>query len=165
LSYQKIKEFETEGCMRVALINADQDVWAPGMRTISSILRQAGHETRLLFPTTDFRYLSDLILTQRRERVADCDLIGISSLSRGSEKAKRVLQHLRPLRKPTVRGGVHATLAPEQCAAHADFVCIGEGDGMLLDMVGRIEQGHDGRPIQTLKVINEYSRERLSILI
>jgi hypothetical protein len=44
--------------------------------------------------------------------VTDCDLIGISRLSRGSEKAKQVLQHLRPLRKPTVRGGVHATLAP-----------------------------------------------------
>ena len=44
-------------------------------------------------------------------------------------------------------GGVHATLNPEECAHSADVVCVGEGEGMIVDLVSRLETGADWRKV------------------
>jgi hypothetical protein len=40
-----------------------------------------------------------------------------------------------------VWGGLHPTLVPEHCIAHADVVCVGEGEAPVLELVERIERG------------------------
>lgn len=40
-------------------------------------------------------------------------------------------------------GGLHATIEPEQCLKHADGVCRGEGEEALLELVQRMDAGHD----------------------
>ena len=54
----------------------------------------------------------------------------------------------------TVCGGVHATLCPDEVMAvdGVDAVCIGEGEGALLELCDRLQAGQDVRDIENLWV-------------
>ena len=38
-------------------------------------------------------------------------------------------------------GGMHPTIRPDECLEHADYVCVGEGDKAVLDLIKAIESG------------------------
>jgi len=133
--------------MNVALIYVDEDFKAFGLRCISSMLKKAGHPTRLiLLKSKDDRYSGET-LADVADCVRGCGLAGISCFSRASDKAIQVLDAVRPLVRNTVWGGIHATLNPGECAKHADVVCRGEGEGFMIDLVDRLEKGESWRDI------------------
>ncbi len=133
--------------MRVALIHTDSDPWALGMRSVSAVLKEAGHPTRIILMGSSERFYSQQVLEEAKEIAKDSDIIGISCVSRGSEKARQVIEHLRPLGKLIVWGGIHATLNPKECAESADLVCRGEGEGMMLELMERLAAGKDWKDI------------------
>ncbi|MBT6145622.1 MAG: B12-binding domain-containing radical SAM protein, partial [Gemmatimonadetes bacterium] len=51
---------------------------------------------------------------------------------------------------PVVWGGIHPTLAPDDCLQYADMVCVGEGEATALELAERFEQGHDVADIDGL---------------
>jgi radical SAM superfamily enzyme YgiQ (UPF0313 family) len=113
--------------MKVALIDVDAHVEAFGIRSLSASLKEAGHPTRLILMKSEAPCYTGRVLDEARQLATFADVIGISCFSRASAKAVQVLEHLRPLGKIRVWGGVHATLNPKTCAKHADVVCLGEG--------------------------------------
>ena len=127
--------------MRVTLISTETDPWALGMRVLSSVLLDKGHESRMAFLNTPAPYYSEQVLKSVADIAAGSGMIGISCLARGSEKAKQVIRALRPMGVPIVWGGIHATLFPEDCVDWADVVCRGEGEGFITDLVGRLIHG------------------------
>ena len=132
--------------MRVTFIDTDS-VWAWGSRMLSSVLKQAGHEARLLLMDTgDARYTAE-DLRELDSFVRDAGLVGVSCHSRGSDKAQQVLRYLKSQGVLTVWGGIHATLNPEECAEFADMVCIGEGEGAIVDLASRVERQVDWRDV------------------
>ena len=133
--------------MNVSLIYVDEDLQAFGMRTISSVLKQAGHHTKLILMKSKEMSYSKQVLEQTRKLVADSDVVGISCFSRASEKAIQVMDYIRPLGKIRVWGGVHATLNPEACAKYADVICRGEGEGFMLELVEEVERGGNWKDI------------------
>jgi len=137
-----------EAEMKIVLISTDDDPWALGMRCVSAVLREAARPPRLIFMETEKASYSPKILAELDELVRDADIIGFSCLARGSERAKQVIRHLRPQKKFIVWGGVHACLAPEDCVDLADLVCLGEGEGFILELVERLENGQDWHDIQ-----------------
>ena len=128
--------------MRIVLLYTDRDPWALGMRSVSSVLKKAGRPTRLIFAGSAERFYSPRVFEQAKNLVQDFDLIGISCLARGSEKAKQIIKHLRPLKKLIVWGGVHATLNPHECLDWADLVCRGEGEEMMLELTEKLQEGN-----------------------
>jgi len=133
--------------MNIALIYVDQDLEAFGVRNISSALKAAGHETKLVLMKTKEAAYSQQVLDAAKGLVADSDIIGMSCFSRASQKAIQVMEHMRPLNKVTVWGGIHATLNAEQCARHADLVCRGEGEQFMIDLAERLDKGGDWRAV------------------
>jgi radical SAM superfamily enzyme YgiQ (UPF0313 family) len=129
--------------MNIALIYTDKDLWALGMRSVSAVLKRAGHQTRLIMMGSVESPYTEEILKKTKDLVKHCEIIGISSFSRGSEKARQVIRSLQPLEKIVVWGGVHATLNPEECASFADIVCVGEGEGFMLELANKIKLGED----------------------
>jgi radical SAM superfamily enzyme YgiQ (UPF0313 family) len=127
--------------MHITLICADHDSWASGLRSISAVLRRAGHETRIILAGSGNGEVqpseSDAIAGAARNSA----IIGVSSMSRASRRAKAILAGLRPLGKVTVWGGVHPSIFPEDCVAHADLVCRGEGEEFMLDLAERLSAG------------------------
>jgi anaerobic magnesium-protoporphyrin IX monomethyl ester cyclase len=127
--------------MRIVLIKSDDEMWAQGMRSISATLRAAGHETTMVFAGSPHVTIDDAAIHAIASVARDADLIGISSMSRGSERAKEIIRGLRPLGRLIAWGGMHPTLYPDECAAHADVVCCGEGEGFMLDLAERVASG------------------------
>lgn len=129
--------------MKIALVSADADSVAFGIRSISAYLKQAGHQTRLIFMDNHADGLPPDINEQIGHLVADSEIVGISSMARSSDKTKQLLAYLRSMDKKTVWGGIHPTLNPEECVQHADIICRGEGEGFMLDLIRHSDIGND----------------------
>lgn len=72
------------------------------------------------------------------------DLVGVSTRSITMRTAAEVTRELRrALDAPIVWGGIGPTLEPERSLESADYVCVGEGDGAMLDMAQAIDAGRD----------------------
>jgi anaerobic magnesium-protoporphyrin IX monomethyl ester cyclase len=136
--------------LEITLISTDMEVWALGLRSISAVLKAAGHHTRLVFMVTEEPLVSESALEDLVSLAESSALIGVSCLAQGSDKARQVIERLHQQGKLIVWGGVHASLNPEACAHWADIVCQGEGEGMMLDLVERLEAGKDWRDIQNI---------------
>ncbi len=48
---------------------------------------------------------------------------------------------------PVLVGGIHATLMPRECAEFADYVCIGEGEGAIVEIARAFSDGKDASSV------------------
>ena len=100
----------------------DTRSFTPGIGPVivGTLLAQTGHEVVVISEYIERLDFKDLI---------DADLVGISittyNANRGFEIAKQI-------RQPIVFGGFHASLMPEECLNHGDYVIRGDGHTLLL---------------------------------
>jgi len=64
------------------------------------------------------------------------DLVAISSFSAQINEAYELADRYRAEGVPVVLGGLHVTALPEEAAAHADAVVVGEGEALWPQVVG-----------------------------
>ena len=120
-----------------------------GVGYLSSVLRQAGHETRLVFDPALFndKYWLDIPslarLFDRRREVVDGilagrpDLVAFSVLTDTYRWALAVAADVKKRADiPIVFGGIHPTSVPELVISEraVDYVVVGEGEGAILDL-------------------------------
>jgi radical SAM superfamily enzyme YgiQ (UPF0313 family) len=131
--------------MHVLFLEIDtEDSWATasvGPAFLAAYLRQHGHDASLLRVAWDMP-MPELIEQVRARRPG---LLGLSLATRQWLRARSVVRQLREaIDVPVIAGGLHPTFLPE-CVLDepaVDFVCLGEGEQALLELV---EQLHDGR--------------------
>src|SRR6185295_6716080 len=58
----------------------------------------------------------------------DCDVVGLTAATPGAPHAYDLAAAFRARGRKVVLGGPHATLAPQEAAAHVDVVVIGEAE-------------------------------------
>lgn len=119
-----------------------------GVRILAAVLEKAGISAQILYfkgwRNNDIEPPTDVERRLLREFVARYDphVLGIGF---GTPYLSLVTDLTRELRAVTrahiVWGGVHPTIAPEDCIEHADSVCIGEGEGPLVDLARAVEDG------------------------
>jgi radical SAM superfamily enzyme YgiQ (UPF0313 family) len=139
--------------MKIALISTSTFPSDQGIRTISSVLKQAGHNVKLIFMTLSEDYSKNYNkkeLLQLLELIKESRLIGISSYASTAERAYQISKFIKKKLKqvPIIHGGVHATISPEQAIKHSDMVCVGEGEGAILELVNSLEKN---KPIENIK--------------
>lgn len=72
----------------------------------------------------------------------DPSLIGIGVQSSHFQVAQRITKAIKAkLSAPVIWGGTHPTIDPENCIAHTDMLCAGEGFDPLLELSRRIAEG------------------------
>lgn len=132
---------------RIALITVF-DVVSIGVRYLQAVLQEAGYECDLIlfrakrvplgvWPSDREYELLKEILIQRKP-----DIVGVSFRSFAMPIAERTSRTARESIDPlVVFGGTHPTLAPEACLEHADAVCIGEGEGAMLELADAFTRG------------------------
>tara|TARA_Y100000310_G_scaffold56739_1_gene52059 strand:- start:2981 stop:4585 length:1605 start_codon:yes stop_codon:yes gene_type:complete len=134
--------------MKIALISTDMHVYTHGLRAISTYLKQHGHETIIIsMPSMnnvglvkDYKRLySDEALKNMAALVQDCQLVGVCSIAANFEKAIQVVDTIKPLKIPTVWGGIFPTTYSEFCIKHCDIICVGEGEMAICELADRIE--------------------------
>jgi radical SAM superfamily enzyme YgiQ (UPF0313 family) len=130
--------------MRVVFLEVDTErSWAvasigPGF--LGAWLREHGHEV------TFVRAALDLADDEVARLVAahEPGLLGVSLTTRQWLRGRRLVAAVRErLDVPVIAGGLHPTFSPEEVLATQgfDYVCLGEGEEALLDLVEALESG------------------------
>jgi radical SAM superfamily enzyme YgiQ (UPF0313 family) len=140
--------------MKVCLVSPYPDITNYGLRTLSAVLRQAGHQTQMLH-MPDFagdgesrhvhmseeRYTPEVI-DQMIGLMAGAKLVGITLMTHYFDSAKQITQAVKErLGVPVIWGGFHPSVRPDECIHHADYVAIGDAEDLLLKLVERLEAG------------------------
>src|SRR3989338_5483 len=128
--------------MKITLISTATFPSDQGIRTISSVLKKAGYEVKIIFLaySEDYsRVYPEKALNQVIKICKDSDLVGINSFASTAPRAIHVINKLKRLNNPIVWGGIHATISPEECIKYCDIVCVGEGESAVVDLAKAIE--------------------------
>lgn len=128
------------------------DLSAFGVRSLQASLKAAGHEVRLiLFPGSIgllqedgsfvYRY-PEAVIDAALELAAGSDLVGVSFFTNYFDRAVQLTEAVRNrLGIPVIWGGIHATVRPAEALSHADFVCRGEGETALDELLQALARG------------------------
>lgn len=112
--------------------------FSQGVGYLSSILNNNGHKTSLLVLDSFNKIkVSDKIKKFKPK------LIAITSTSDQIRLSKRIIDFIyKKFKLPIILGGVHATVAPEECMNIPGIVgiCRGEGEYALLEFVDALEK-------------------------
>lgn len=115
-----------------------------GLGYLSTVLKNAGHHTELIHLTTP-RLDRDELIGRLQER--DPHLIAFSSTTNMFPIVKRLAGWIQEdgCDALAICGGVHPTLSAEEALATPglDMVCLGEGEGSLVELCQRLEEGRD----------------------
>lgn len=140
--------------MHIVFLEVDTErTWAvssigPGF--LAAYLRRHGHEASLVRVSLD----ADLPAVVERIRASSPGLLGVSLTTRQWQRAREVVPVLRrQLDIPVIAGGLHPTFSPEDVLRQPgfDYVCLGEGEEALVELVSAIEQqGGMTRPIPNI---------------
>lgn len=136
--------------MKITFISPYPDITAFGIRTIAAYLKQNGHKVQLIFLPDP--YGDNLVFgVQRYENKVlegliplcrDSVLIGLTLMTNFYEGAVQITRKLKSgVSAPIIWGGIHPTIRPEESLEHADMVCVGDGEEVILDLVNKMEKG------------------------
>jgi anaerobic magnesium-protoporphyrin IX monomethyl ester cyclase len=128
--------------MRVVFLEVDTErSWAvasigPGF--LAAVLREAGHEAVLVRAGLD-QSTAEVVAAVI---AAAPDLLGVSMTTRQWLRGRALVGAIRgALDVPVIAGGLHPTFSPEEVlrAPGFDYVCLGEGEEALLELVTALE--------------------------
>jgi len=140
--------------MRVVFVCAEDET--PGVYYLSAFLKKHGHEVFLIFEPKQFdrAYIRNKRLARFFSREKDNlkkiaqirpDLIGFSCTTAHYQWALLFTRKVKIKfpKTPIIFGGIHPTLVPELVLEEKciDFVCVGEGEKPLLELLQAIKQG------------------------
>lgn len=130
-----------------------------GLVALSGVLKHAGHATRMVYANEQLGALPTHAEILDVIRDWKPGLLAFSVMSQQYAWAVEVAKACRAAFPgiPSVVGGVHVTMVPEEVTAqnHFDYVCVGEGDYALLELVNRLERGEDTTSVPNLRMIRD----------
>lgn len=105
-----------------------------GLPLIGTILSKLGHDVKV--------YVQELAPINQK-RLANSDLVGISSTTSTAPAAYKLADQIRQQKKnvQVVIGGPHVTFLPDEALEHADFCVRGEGEDTITDLITCLENG------------------------
>lgn len=128
------------------------------IRILHSLLKQNGYDVNSIFlaqkqvdefnPPTEGE--KELLISTVKELKPS--LVGFSMCSTYFGVVKELTQRIKK-ELPDVTiiwGGPHPTISPETCIGFTDAVCIGEGEGALLELAKSLETGKENDSIPNL---------------
>ncbi len=146
--------------MNITLISTATFPSDQGIRTISSVLKQQGHNVRTIFLkfSEDYtKFYPIKVLQQILQLSKNSDLIGINSFVSTAPRAIQVINYLKKhlSNKPIVWGGIHATLSPHLCMEHCNIVAVGEAEETVVELAEAIEKNKSIDKIKNLWIKKE----------
>ncbi|MGE5423649.1 MAG: radical SAM protein [Ignavibacteriales bacterium] len=101
-----------------------------GLPLLGTVLKNAGHEVRLLYGSGEEIRVSDLLWA---------DIVGVSTTTSTAAEAYHVARYAKGRGKMVVMGGPHVTFLPDEALDNCDYVIRGEADVSFLQLVECIE--------------------------
>jgi len=148
--------------MKVSLVSPYSSIANIGLRSISAVLKEKGHEVQMCFlpvpslesswnlsPNFEVHY-PDALMEELRELTKDSRVIGLSLMSNYREVGIRITEALKRPGNTIAWGGAYPTLYPEDALSNTDVVCIGDGEEAMAELVSQIEAGTEPDNIPNL---------------
>lgn len=135
--------------MHIALVSTCTHPIDLGLRYISAYLKSRGKDVTIYFMrdkrATSASILNPALVGELVDRLGDADLIGLSVMTNTFRRARTLTEAFRHagIKAPIIWGGPHPTVAVEESLDWADWVCVGEGEQLMLELVERLEAGQD----------------------
>ena len=139
------------------------DIDSFAIRTLHAVLKKAGFNVNSIFfkrenlnntmnpPTGD-----EIKTLTRLVKEFKPLFVGISVRSTLFKLACEITKEIKKeVNTLVVFGGIHSTIRPEQCIRVADIVCIGEGEGPIVELAIKLSKGEKIDNIQSLWVKKE----------
>jgi anaerobic magnesium-protoporphyrin IX monomethyl ester cyclase len=148
--------------MKITLVSPTPlDIFAPGVRILSSYMKKHGHKTRVIFLPGNLlklRFEKEHVYHYPKDTLEeivglcrDSDLIGISFMTQYFDRAVQLTKFIKEsLPLPVIWGGIHSTIKPEESIKYADMICIGEGEEPLLELAEKMENGKDPYSVRNI---------------
>ncbi len=145
--------------MKITLISTSTCPSDQGIRTLSSVLKKEGYDVNLIFMTLSEDYSKNYSFSELNQLLRICggsSFIGINSFASTSPRAARIISFLKKrINVPIIYGGVHATISPENCINISDVICVGEGEGAIVDFARAVEKKKSFEKIKNLWIRKE----------
>lgn len=125
---------------KIIFISTEGSVYCFGLRILSSVVKKYGYESIMVFMPTIYESYSKKEIKQLIKICEGALAICISSMAINFKRAIQVANSLKQVNIPLIMGGIHATLNPEECLKYVDFVCIGEGDDVIVQLLEKIQK-------------------------
>lgn len=123
-------------------------------RLLSSILRNKGYKTYIIFLTSNIGHTASGLSPQEEKMLLElidkqkAKVVGISLMSSHFQFAKKITEQIKKeLGLPVIWGGVHPTIQPEKCIQVADCICRGEGEEAIIELADAFSQN---KPIEKI---------------
>ena len=139
--------------MKILLIYPNithQEAISPGLAYISGWLKKNHDYDIRLF---DFTWGATLQEFNDFLKRFNPEIIGITLGTFDFFFVKQLIKGIRKIsRALIVLGGIHPTVAPDECIEYADVICIGEGERAFEELVEKIDTNEDYSKIENLWV-------------
>lgn len=139
--------------MKMIFFNMLFEMGTLGLLNVVTYLEQKGYPAKHVYlvkmqEETDEELDSILSFVQQEEP----DLIGFSLMTFNFRRTRRITVEIKKRfpHIPIVWGGIHPTFEPEESIQYADYVCIGEGEESLLELVQALDRGSPTHSIRNL---------------
>ena len=133
-----------------------QNVWYDyiGVMMLSAVLKKAGHES-IIAIGNDFSDFRELIQKESPDMICFSLMSGLHLwANETTEQIRRLNLRVRPF---VIFGGPHPTFFPNILEkSMADAICIGEGDGAIVDFADCISRGEQPRNIENLFIKSDH---------
>lgn len=129
--------------MRIAIVSFQNNTDIIGAKYIHAYLKGKNHNSFLILQPHANQSTDDAICEFIQKH--KIFIIGISLMSYEFYRASNFAKRLREKNTDVfiVFGGIHATIAPEECLSAADAAVRGEGEHVFLKLVGLLEDNKD----------------------
>lgn len=137
---------------KIVIISTFPDIQSYGIRILSSMLKERGFKTYLIFLNAPFGSLySKEVLEQVVEVSKGSLYVGISLMTNFFERAKQVTLFLKEnLEIPIVWGGIHTAIKPYECLEYADIICIGESEDIITSLSEGLKSSNEIHQINNI---------------
>ncbi|HRZ81334.1 MAG TPA: radical SAM protein [Candidatus Hydrogenedentes bacterium] len=136
--------------MRVLFISVQRNLNIIGLRYIHECALEAGHDARFLF-LNRFNDGGEPALEALRAFVGEFDpgIVGLSLTAHDSPPVRTLTGLLKQWfpALPVTWGGIYPTTEPEASLEFADYICRGEGEEMMVELLDALEHG---RPVDDI---------------
>ena len=134
------------------------DVDSMGVRTLHAVLRKAGFSVRSIFLKQPYgNNTMERATVAEIKRVVDLIVehqplyVGISVRSTFFALAQEITAEIRKRVDTYILWGrVHASIRPAQCIEEADLVCVGEGEGAVVDLAEALAVGRSPEAVSNV---------------
>ncbi len=141
--------------MHVTLVSPYPDITNYGLRVLSNVLKEAGHQVRFIcmpdfagdgefthIRMSEERY-PKAVIDQFIELTKDTDLVGVTLMTHYFDTAKQLTKAARDAHGvPSIWGGFHPSVRPDECARWAEYVAIGDAEDLIVQLCDRLDAGN-----------------------